>query len=94
MVAELRDDLMASKTLSDYRDRTRRQYNRSGEAPSHQEDRHTAIRENESITQEKINQVIEHIKIPQIQHTDKVADVSVAMQRQFPQVQPVHGKSW
>ena len=46
-----------------------------------------AIREEEPFTQEKINQVIEHIKILQIQHTDKIANVSVAMQGQFPQSQ-------
>ena len=74
------------------RDRTRGQHNRSGEAPSHQEDRHRATRENEPITLEKINQVIKHIKILQIQHTDKV-DVSVAMQRQFPQIQIMLRKS-
>ena len=32
---------------------------------------------NESIAQQKINQVLDHIKISQIQYTDKVADVSV-----------------
>ena len=50
-------------------------------------------REEEHITQEKINQVIAHIKIVQNQHTDKTVDVSVAMQRQFLQIQTLRRKS-
>ena len=37
---------------------------------------------------------LETSKIPQNQYTDKVVDVSVAMQRQFPQIQTMHRKSW
>ena len=39
-----------------------------------------------------VNQVTKHIKMPQNQYTDKV-DVSVAMQRQVSQIQPMHRKS-
>ena len=76
------------------RGRTRCQHNRSAETASRQEHRHRAITEDECIPQEKINQVIEHIKNPQNPYTDKVADVSVSMQRQFPQTLPMHRKSW
>ena len=74
------------------RDLTRRQHNRSGDSPSHQEDRHRSIREEELITQEKINQVIAHIKILQNWHNDKIVDVSVAMQRQFLQIETLRRK--
>ena len=51
----------------------------------------TPRREKEPITQEKINQVTwnetKHIKIMQNQYTDQVVDVSVAIQRQVPQIQ-------
>ena len=39
------------------------------------------------ITQEKVNQETEYIKIHQNQYTDKVVDVSVEVQKQFPQRQ-------
>ena len=39
-------------------------------------------REKEPISQDKNNQVTKRRKIPQIQYTDKVVDVSVMMQRQ------------
>ena len=48
-------------------------------------------RETKQIIQEKINH---EIKIPQNQYNDKVVDVSVEMQRQFPLIQTVHRKSW
>ena len=43
-------------------------------------------------TIKKINQVNKHIKMPQDQYSDKVADVS-SMQRQVSQIQPLQRKS-
>ena len=40
------------------------------------------------------NQETKHIKIPQNQYTDKAVDVSVVMQEQVSQTQPMHSKSW
>ena len=52
---------------------------------------------NGTITPEKINQVswneTEYIKIPQNPYTDKVTDVTVAIQEQFPLTQTTHRKS-
>ena len=67
MVAQQRNDRMANTTLSDY--------NFQNEI-SHVVN--TIEVEKPPITQEKINQVLDHI-----QDADKAADVSVAMQRQF-----------
>ena len=59
---------------------TRRQQSRSGDVPNRQK---RSRRETKPIIQEKIKQETEHIKIHQNQCTNKVADESVAMQRQF-----------
>ena len=42
------------------------------------------------VTQEKINHGTEHKKIPQNPYTDKVVDVTVAIQKQFHLVQTMH----
>ena len=47
-------------------------------------------RETKPITQEKINQETEYIKIHQNQCTDKAVDVSVVMQEQVSQIQLTH----
>ena len=74
MVAEQRDDLHDEQyfvgLLPPERDLTRRQHDRSGHSPNHQHYRHRAIREEEPITQDYINQVIDYINILHIQHTD------------------------
>ena len=44
------------------------------------------------IIQEKINQVIKHVEIPELQFTDKVVDNLVVAQRQTSMVQPVQKK--
>ena len=46
------------------------------------------------ITQEKIYQETECIKIPQNEYTDKVVDVTFEVQKQSPQMQTMHRKSW
>ena len=42
------------------------------------------------VTQEKINHGTEYIKIPQNPHTDKLVDVTDAIQKQFPLMQTMH----
>ena len=49
---------------------------RSGDVPDHQEER---AEETAPITQEKISQETEHIKIPQNQYTDEAVDVTVVI---------------
>ena len=48
-----------------------------------------AIRGRKSVIREKINQVTEHIRNPQIPYMKKVDDMPVAVQRQIPMVQTV-----
>ena len=61
------------------------QQNRSRGVPDHQEDRAEKWNDHPSET--------EYIKIPPKPYTDKVTDVTVAIQKQFHQTQTTHGKS-